>query len=269
MKWMATFLNRRFEHLQERFLADLRRASKLFLPVENRLSKLWSIMEFLNSGYLSSQAEFRRTFAITIERYSDEERSVQLKRLVQPFVLRRVKTDPNIINDLPEKIETKVFCHLTKEQATLYGAIVRDMMQRVETSEGIERRGLVLSALLRLKQVCNHPAQFLGEDKSLEWRSGKLRRLVELLDELLSEGDKALIFSQFAEMGHLLKTYLQQKFGGEVLFIHGGTPRKQRDEMIEWFQSDRDGLRLFILSLKAGGFGLNLTAANHVFHFDR
>ncbi len=239
-------------------------------PVENRLSELWSIMQFLNPGLLGSQTGFRRTFALPIERYQDADAAERLKGLVGPFLLRRLKTDPTIIQDLPDKREIKVYCNLTAEQTTLYQAVVEESLERVAAAdeEGIQRRGVVLSALLRLKQVCNHPAQFLDDGSPLPGRSGKLDRLGEMLEEALSVGDRALVFTQFSQMGHMLQAYLRSLFGVEVLFLHGGTPQKQRDRMVAHFQQGSDA-PIFILSLKAGGTGLNLTAANHVFHFDR
>ncbi len=238
-------------------------------PVENRLSELWSIMQFLNPGYLGSQQAFRKQFALPIERYQDPEAAERLRNLVQPFILRRVKSDPTIIQDLPEKLENKVYCTLTPEQATLYQAVVEDAMRHVEDSKGIQRKGLVLSMLMRLKQICNHPAHFLGDGSQLVDRSGKLDRLGEMLEEVLAQEERALIFSQFAEMGRLLHQYLRDRFGREVLFLHGGTPAHRRDRMITRFQEERLGPPIFVLSLKAGGLGLNLTRANHVFHFDR
>jgi len=238
-------------------------------PVENRLSDLWSIMDFLNRGYLGSAQAFRKSFAIPIEKYRDEARAEVLRRIIQPFVLRRLKTDPLIIQDLPGKVEAKVYHNLTHEQASLYEAVVAEMLNKLEYADGIERKGIVLATLTKLKQVCNHPALFLQDGSPLKARSGKLTRLGEMLEEVLSAGDKALIFTQFAGMGAMLRHHLQERFDCEVLFLHGGTPRKQRDEMVERFQQDDHGPRLFVLSLKAGGFGLNLTAANHVFHFDR
>jgi SNF2 family DNA or RNA helicase len=238
-------------------------------PVENRLSELWSIMEFLNPGYLKSAQNFHTCFATPIEKYHNPAQAEKLKRLIHPFVLRRVKTDKNIINDLPDKIETRVFCNLTREQATLYEAVVKELLEKIADAKGMARKGLVLSTLLKLKQVCNHPAQFLQDRSSLPGRSGKLLRLEEMLEEILAEGDKALIFTQFAEMGKMLKQHLQETYTREVLFLHGGTSRQERDGMIQRFQNDRRGPALFILSLKAGGLGLNLTAASHVFHFDR
>jgi len=257
---------------QTQAIKKLKAAHRIALtgtPVENRLSELWSIMDFLNPGYLKSAQHFRTNFALPIEKYRKKERAEMLRHIIQPFVLRRVKTDPKVINDLPEKMEMKVYYNLTREQASLYEAVVAEMIERIDKSEGIERKGLVLATLMKLKQICNHPALFLQDGSILEGRSGKLARLEEMLEEVLAEGDKALIFTQFAGMGAMLRHYLQEKLGGETLFLHGGTPKKQRDVMIQRFQSDLQGPPLFVLSLKAGGLGLNLTAANHVFHFDR
>lgn len=232
-------------------------------------------MDFLNPGYLGTASKFRQSLANPIERYHDPQKSQTLKQLIQPFVLRRLKTDKSIIADLPDKLEMKVYANLTSEQATLYEAVVKEMLEKINNAEegGIERKGLVLSTLLKLKQVCNHPAQFTKEIdyRLLDGRSGKLERLLEMLEEALSEGDKALIFTQFTEMGSLLKPYLQEKLGTEVLYLHGGVPKAKRDEMVRRFQEieTNNSPRLFLLSLKAGGVGLNLTAANHVFHFDR
>ncbi len=238
-------------------------------PVENHVGDLWSLMDFLNPGFLGRQTEFKRNFFVPIQTGSDPEAALRLKRLTGPFLLRRLKTDKTIISDLPEKMEMKVFCNLTPEQATLYRAVVRELEETLEGSEGIQRSGIVLATLSKVKQICNHPAQFLGDNSALPGRSGKLARLTEMLEEALEAGDKALLFSQFAEMGGLLQKHLQETFGREVLFLHGGVPKPKRDVMVERFQAEGDGPRLFILSLKAGGTGLNLTAANHVFHFDR
>ena len=237
-------------------------------PVENHLSELWTILDFLNPGYLGSAAEFRRRFAIPIERYRDSLRAKRLRQLVRPFVLRRVKSDPNVQIDLPPKLEMKVYCTLTREQAGLYQAIVNDMLAQIDRSEGMQRRGLILATLVKLKQVCNHPAHFLADGSALPQRSGKCERLTEMVEEVLAEDERALVFTQFREMGKLLKKALEQRFLREVLFLHGGTTQKDRDALVERFQSGVDA-SLFVLSLKAGGFGLNLTAANHVFHFDR
>ena len=251
-----------------RSLRAPRRVALTGTPVENRLAELWSIMEFLNPGLLGSARAFRARFAVPVERFHDEDAAMLLKRLTGPFVLRRVKTDRSVIADLPAKLEMKVYCNLTREQATLYQAVVDDMLARVEQSEGIERRGLVLATMLKLKQVCNHPAQLLADASGLGGRSGKLERLEELLEEALAAGDKALVFTQFAEFGQQLQRHLTTRLDREVLYLHGGTPKKARDQLVAQFQG-YGGSALFLLSLKAGGTGLNLTAANHVVHFDR
>jgi SNF2 family DNA or RNA helicase len=238
-------------------------------PVENRLSELWSIMEFLNPGYLGTAEYFRRDFALPIERANDAASKSQLRTLVQPFILRRVKTDPTIISDLPEKLEMKVYCSLMPEQATLYEAVVRDMLEKIDESSGIQRKGLVLAGLTKLKQICNHPAHFLGDRSVLGDRSGKLARLEEMLEEVVAADDRALVFTQYAEWGKELQVYLREKLGKDVLYLHGGTPRHVRDRLVSRFQNDRRGPPIFILSLKAGGTGLNLTRASHVFHYDR
>ena len=238
-------------------------------PVENNVGDLWSIMEFLNSGFLGTQSEFKNRFFIPIQAARDPEAAERLKRLTGPFILRRLKTDKSIISDLPEKMEMKVFCTLTKEQASLYEAVVKETMDSLDETEGIQRKGLVLATLLKLKQVCNHPAHFLGDNSPIPKRSGKLTRLTEMVEEMMEVGDRALIFTQFAEMGAILQRHSQETFGREVLFLHGGTSKKQRDCMVERFQANDDSPFLFILSLKAGGTGLNLTRANHVIHFDR
>ncbi len=238
-------------------------------PVENHLSELWSIMEMLNPGVLGSAGQFRKRFAVPIERLGDRGRSQQLKSLIRPFVLRRVKTDPDIECELPEKMEMRVYCNLTAEQAALYEQIVAASLGEVEISTGIRRRGVILATLTKLKQVCNHPTHFLRDGSMLDNRSGKCERLVEMLEEVIAEGDSALIFTQFREMGDLLVKLLTERLHTETLFLHGGTGAKQRQAMIDRFQDPAGGVRLFLLSLKAGGLGLNLTAANHVFHFDR
>ncbi len=245
-----------------------RRVALTGTPVENRLADLWSIMEVLNPGFLGSANAFRQRFAVPIERYRDEDAARRLRRLTAPFVLRRLKSDRTIIADLPDKLEMTVYCTLTREQATLYQAVVDEMLERIESSEGIERRGLILATMLRLKQVCNHPAQMLADGSSLAGRSGKLQRVEEILEEVLAEGDRAILFTQFAAFGALLRTHLRDRFGREVLYLHGGTRKADRDAMVAQFQGD-GGPSILILSLKAGGTGLNLTAANHVIHVDR
>ena len=237
-------------------------------PVENHLAELWSIMEFCNPGLLGPAKRFRRRFQEPIEVRQDADATAALKRATGPFVLRRLKTDKSIISDLPEKNEMKVWCTLTAEQATLYQAVVEDMMAVIADSEGIQRRGNVIAAMTKLKQVCNHPAHLLKDGTRLPGRSGKLARLEELAEEIIADGDKALIFTQYAEFGSMLQPYLAAHLDRPVLWLHGGLTKSRRDELVERFQTDDEPM-LFLLSLKAAGTGLNLTAANHVIHFDR
>jgi SNF2 family DNA or RNA helicase len=252
-----------------RSLRSVHRVALTGTPVENRLSELWSIIDFLNSGYLGNASDFRRRFAVPIERYHDADRAQRLRHLIRPVVLRRVKTDPDIEVDLPEKMEMKVFCNLTREQAGFYDAVLNDMLGQIDRSGGIQRRGLILATLVKLKQVCNHPAHLLKDGSSLPHRSGKCDRLTEMLEEVLAEGDRALVFTQFRQMGGLLHKLLKETFDREILFLHGGTTRTNRDAIVARFQCATSDTPVLILSLKAGGFGLNLTAASHVFHFDR
>ena len=257
---------------QARAVRSLPATSRIALtgtPVENRLGELWSIMEFTSPGLLGPAEKFRTSFAVPVERHGDEDAADRLKRLTSPFILRRVKTDRAIISDLPDKIEMKVWCNLTPEQASLYQATVVDMLARIESAEqDIERRGLVLATMAKLKQVCNHPAHLLGDGSRLPGRSGKLARLEEIGDEIVAAGDKALCFTQYAEFGRVLQPYLTARLGCPVLYLHGGTAKKARDEMVASFQALAEPA-VFLLSLKAGGTGLNLTGANHVIHFDR
>jgi superfamily II DNA or RNA helicase len=257
---------------QARAVRALPAAARIALtgtPVENQLSELWSIMEFTNPGLLGSAQAFRERYAIPVERHGDPEAAERLRRITRPFVLRRLKTDTSIISDLPAKQEMKVWCNLTQEQASLYQATVTDMLSRIdEASDDITRRGLVLATMAKLKQVCNHPAHLLGDGSRLAGRSGKLARLEEICEEIAADGDKALCFTQYAEFGRMLQPHLAARIGCTVLFLHGGTSKKQRDAMVARFQ-EADEPVLFLLSLKAGGTGLNLTAASHVIHVDR
>ncbi len=238
-------------------------------PIENNVGDLWSIMEFLNPGLLGTYSDFKRKYFLPIQLFADAGATDRLRKLTSPFILRRLKTDKNVIADLPEKFEMKVFSTLTREQAALYEAVVKEAEAQLLMTTGMERRGVVLATLMRLKQVCNHPAQLnKDKEKGVANRSGKLTRLTEMLEEVLGIGDRCLIFTQFTEMGDILKEHLELTFGREVLFLHGGVAKKNRDRMIERF-SREDGPPVFLLSLKAGGTGLNLTSANHVFHFDR
>ncbi|MGW3771913.1 DEAD/DEAH box helicase [Actinomadura verrucosospora] len=237
-------------------------------PVENHLTELWSIMEFANPGLLGPRSAFRRRFAIPIEREGDEQAALALRRATQPFILRRLKTDRSIISDLPEKQEIKVYCNLTTEQASLYQATVDDMLQQIAEAEEAKRRGLVLATMAKLKQVCNHPAQLLKDGSRLPGRSGKLERLEEICSEVLEQGEKALVFTQYAEFGSMLQPYLAARLERPVLWLHGGTSKQGRDDLVQRFQEDGEPA-IFLLSLKAAGTGLTLTAANHVVHVDR
>lgn len=239
-------------------------------PVENRLIDLWSIFNFLNPGYLGTVGNFRKSFEIPIQKENDRTQTTILKRLSEPFILRRVKTDKDIIKDLPEKVEQKIYCNLSKEQASLYEAVVKDVMAQIEQTDGIERKGLVLSSLMKLKQICNHPAQFLqdGSEFTPE-RSHKLSRHTDMLQEAIENGESLLIFSQFREICEQLHKFIVKTLHYNTYLIHGGTIRAKREQMIEEFQHPQTEPSVFILSLKAGGVGITLTKANHVFHFDR
>ena len=193
-------------------------------------------MEFLNSGFLGTQAEFKREFFIPIQAGRDPEAAERLKHLTGPFILRRLKTDKAIISDLPEKMEMKVFCTLTKEQASLYEAVVKETMEALDETEGIQRKGLVLATLSKLKQVCNHPAQFLGDNSPIPGRSGKLARLTEMVEEMMEVGDRALIFSQFAEMGAILQRHLQEYSDGRSSFFMAGF---RRSSGTAWLSASR------------------------------
>lgn len=239
-------------------------------PVENTVSDLWSLMHFLNPGFLGRQADFHERFFVPIQVFQDAEKTRQLRRLTAPFILRRLKSDKSIMPELPEKLERKTTCTLTKEQATLYAAAVADATAVLDQTSGIKRKSLVLTTLLRLKQICNHPALVLPERSRIAGRSGKLRMLTEMLSAVIATGERALVFTQFKDMGALIQQHLQSTFGTEVLFLHGGTDRAKRERMVMRFQADEDNAPpIFVLCLKAGGSGLNLTKATHVFHFDR
>ncbi len=246
-------------------------AQKLALtgtPVENRLSELWAILDVCNPGLLGSQRRFREEFAGPIERHGEPEAIEKLRRLTQPFVLRRTKADRRLLPDLPDKIEQIAYAQLTQEQATLYQRVVDQLMVDAKELEGMQRRGRVLAALTRLKQICNHPAHALKDGSRLAGRSGKLNRFDELVDELLDIDERALIFTQFREMGDLLQRHVAERHSIQAPFLHGGASRTARDRMVAEFQAG-EAPPLLLVSLKAGGTGLNLTAASQVIHYDR
>ena len=242
-------------------------------PVENRLSELWSIMDYSNRGFLGNIKEFNEMFGIPIQQYNDEEAVKKLKKVTSPFLMRRLKSDKSIISDLPDKIEINSYSNLAKEQASLYEETLQKAMRDIENMETADskalfvRRGLVLQMILALKQICNHPTQFLKNNRLDANLSGKTNLLFDKLDSIIENGEKVLIFTQFTEMGHLLKHFIYERYKEEPMFYHGGSSMKQRNEMVYNFQNNRAD-KIFILSLKAAGTGLNLTAANHVIHYD-
>jgi superfamily II DNA or RNA helicase len=235
-------------------------------PVENRLSELWSILDWTTPGLLGHLETFTRRVAVPVERYKDAEATARFAALVRPFLLRRRKADPGIAPELPPKTETDRIVPLTAEQVTLYEAVVRETLQAIEAADGIERAGLVFKLLTALKQICNHPAQYLKQNAPLGGRSGKLAALDELLDVILAGGESMLVFTQYTQMATLLQQHLDAR-GIRSLFLHGGLPVRRREELVDEFQAGR--APVFLLSLKAGGTGLNLTRATHVLHYDR
>jgi SNF2 family DNA or RNA helicase len=239
-------------------------------PMENRLSELWSIFDFTNHGYLGSLGQFQKRFIVPIEKDDKKDKIQQLQSLIKPFLLRRTKKDEEVALNLPDKLEQKEYCPLTTEQASLYEQLIHDTFEQIEKLTGFERKGLVLQMLSRLKQLCNHPALYLKEKsagRQLLDRSNKLEKLVELVDAVLDQGESCLIFTQYIEMGEMIRSAIKKKFGVDVPFLNGSVAKTQRDSMIERFQNGE--FPVFLLSLKAGGTGLNLTAANHVIHYDR
>ncbi|MFT4416306.1 DEAD/DEAH box helicase [Fredinandcohnia humi] len=238
-------------------------------PMENRLTELWSIFDFINGGYLGSLGQFQKRFVSPIEKDHDSEKIAQVQRLIRPFLLRRTKTDEAVALNLPDKLEQKEYCPLTVEQASIYEQLVKDTLDQVEQLAGIQRKGLILKMLSQLKQVCDHPALYLKEEKpkDIEDRSSKIEKLLELVENIREQDESCLIFTQYIQMGEMIRETLQKKFKEHVLFLNGSVPKAQRDEMIERFQNREHSI--LILSLKAGGTGLNLTEANHVIHYDR
>jgi len=241
-------------------------------PVENRVSELWALMDFLNPKVLGDEAFFRQRYRLPIERYGDMSSLRDLKGRVGPFILRRLKTDKSIISDLPEKVELSEWVGLNPEQKQLYNKTVEESLDAIARSPLGQKHGQVLALLTKLKQICNHPALALkekGVDGGFAARSAKVQRLEEILEEVIEAGDRALLFTQFAEWGHLLKAHLERRWRQEVPFLYGNTSKNERQAMVDRFQEDPRGPQLFLLSLKAGGVGLNLTRASHVFHIDR
>lgn len=267
------------QSLAVRRLSAAHRIALTGTPVENRLTELWSIFDFLIPGYLGSLSRFQRDYAVPIEKRADAVQTERLQRLIAPFLLRRTKKDPAIQLDLPDKQEATMYVTLTAEQGALYEAELQTMLSKLHGLDEMERRGAILRALTKLKQVCDHPAVYLGEERGRQsvaaamQRSNKLARLAEMVQELRDEGERCLIFTQYIEMGEMIVRVLTEVCGESAQFLHGGLSKSERDRQIERFQ-DRslplsEQRNIFVLSLKAGGTGLNLTAANHVFHYDR
>ena len=236
-------------------------------PVENRLTEYWSIFDFVNAGYLGNLNRFKENFALPIEQDRNKAKLEQFKQITAPFVLRRLKADKTIIADLPDKIEIDEYCNLTQEQTGLYQNVLNQIMKDINSKEGIERKGLVFKLMTALKQICNHPAHYLKKKDASPELSGKIDMLFTLLEDIYANDGKVLIFTQYKEMGDLLTRMIEEKFQTQPLFLHGGIPRKSRDKMVDSFQNEKY-IRTFILSLKAGGTGLNLTAATNVIHYD-
>jgi SNF2 family DNA or RNA helicase len=255
---------------QTRAVKSLKAKARIVLtgtPIENNLRDLWSIFDFVNPGLLGSPKAFAQ-FAKTLASQPHISYA-PLRRLVQPYILRRLKTDKSIIADLPDKTEVKAFCHLTRKQAALYQAAVAELEENLKQSgDGIARRGLVLSSLMRLKQICNHPSQWLGDGAYDENDSGKFERLREIGETIASRQEKLLVFTQFKEIIPSLERLLAAAFGRPGLALHGNTPIAKRRDLVKTFQED-ERTPFFVLSIKAGGSGLNLTSASHVVHFDR
>jgi SNF2 family DNA or RNA helicase len=242
-------------------------------PVENRLSEYWSIFDFIHKGYLGNLKRFTKEFAYPIEVDRDKKKLDRFLKITSPFILRRLKTDKTIISDLPEKIENDYMVSLVKEQGALYQGVLDTLMTEIEGIDqemqdaGIKRRGMVLKLIMALKQVCNHPSQYLKQSDASPELSGKAGMLLEMLENILENNEKVLIFTQFREMGLILQEMIRNRFDIDSMFLHGGTTRKDRDAMVERFQNDPKD-KIFLLSIKAGGTGLNLTAASHVIHYD-
>lgn len=236
-------------------------------PVENRLSEYWSIFDFINKGYLTTLKKFRKNYIVPIEKERNQETLENFKQITQPFILRRLKSDKNIIKDLPDKIVNDVYCNLSKHQISLYKEVLNSSISEVEENEGIKRKGLVLKLINSLKQICNHPSQFTKSQSQNIDESGKMEVLMNTLENILQANEKALIFTQYVQMGEIIQNLVEEKFNEEVLFLNGSLTRKKRDEMVKKFQNNPQN-KIFIISLKAGGTGLNLTAAQNVIHYD-
>ncbi|WP_296789616.1 DEAD/DEAH box helicase [uncultured Methanobrevibacter sp.] len=236
-------------------------------PIENKLMDYWSIFDFVHKGYLSTKDDFKRQFVMPIEKLEDEETLHELRTIAKPFVLRRLKTDDDIKKELPEKFINDIYCTLSKKQVKLYNAILEEIFFDIENSKGIQRKGIILKILTALKQTCNHPAQFLAIKNPKISESGKMELLVNILENILDNDEKVIIFTQYVEMGKLIQQLISKKFKQEVLFLHGSQTREEKTRIIDTFQEDKN-YKIFVATLKTGGTGLNLTAAQNVIHYD-
>lgn len=279
IKWASVTLDeaqniKNMHTKQSRAIRKLRGEHHLALtgtPVENRLSELWAIFDFIYKGYLGSFRKFQEAYIAPIERDDSEEHKRKLRAKIRPFLMRRTKQDPDLLLNLPDKQEQREYCPLTTEQAALYESLIQETLFKLETLTGFEKKGLILKMLSKLKQLCNHPALYLkegfGTAEDMMERSEKLARIVALAAEISSRGEQCLIFTQYIGMGHLLQHCLSELYDIDTPFLTGSMPKQQRDNLVEAFQEKE--FPIFLLSLKAGGTGLNLTAANHVLHADR
>ena len=236
-------------------------------PVENRLTELWSIFDFINRGYLGSLKDFQKSYAIPIEKFKETSRADKLKLSISPFILRRVKTDKAIINDLPEKIVLDDYCYLTKTQAILYEKVLNELMGEISKIDGINRRGMIFKLITALKQICNHPYHYIKKGDKSKGLSGKCEKFISIAENILQNNEKTLVFTQYKEMGFILDEIIESELNVKPLFFHGSLNRAQRDEMLNEFSNNPDS-NIMILSLKAGGTGLNLTEATNVIHYD-
>ena len=236
-------------------------------PIENRLMDYWSIFDFVNKGYLSTKDDFKRNYVMPIEKLEDEEVLENLRTIAKPFVMRRLKSDDDIKKELPDKFVNDIYCSLTKKQVKLYTAILDEIFFDIENSKGIQRKGIILKILTALKQTCNHPAQFLDIKNPKISESGKMELLVNILENILDNDEKVIIFTQYVEMGKLIQQLVSKKFKQEVLFLHGSQTMKEKTRIIDTFQED-ENYKIFVATLKTGGTGLNLTAARNVIHYD-
>ncbi|MCU7495623.1 MAG: DEAD/DEAH box helicase [Ignavibacteria bacterium] len=236
-------------------------------PVQNRMTELWSIFDYINNGYLGSLGSFKKNFSVPIEKYRDKDMISRLKKITSPFILRRLKTDETIIKDLPDKIVFDEYCYLTKDQTVLYESVVKSALSELKLNKGASRTGAIFKLITELKQICNHPSQFTKEEDYRKDLSGKSEKTVELLEKMLRQEEKILIFTQYKEMGDILKSMIRSDLKQEAFFFHGSLTRSQRDKMVAGFQEKPDN-KIMIVSLKAGGTGLNLTAAARVIHYD-